>query len=563
MAGRATWRETSAESPLHKRNHTTADLSEAIRVIIGPWMDLDRIERPAFSISAKVMHYSTLYPNLKSSPMMPSPMMPSVYAFATHPTHQTFINKRNHYYAGLHPINLSDNNFEPDVEGVDSNGILTSAIIKCAYDGTYFRGWTAGNSELKNQLGDNSLLSNNNHHNCKTENEGDDKFQNPQHLTNHKQTRRSRTLQRKGVGFGKHGRVRTVDDTIRFTLAKLYGNVDANRITIEGCSRTDAGVHAQSLVAQFYCTKSDSSGSGISMRPNSREDTSNFLPLPFESDLSKLVFVLNRMLPPDVRVLAASPLPHLPSSTNNGGHYFVPFHPALHTSSKIYKYKFAIGPIHDPLQTQYVWHLDGSSNRAVGMNGKRFNIERALAAAALFADPEKTNAANAEPRDYGAFRSAFRGTDRGRIQSTVCKLWQCEIFPERTEQLPNWEYDGLHSTIAAGETAEKLVHSGSRLGAGNQVKRVVLQYDAPQSFTVIITGDRFLYKMIRNIVGTIVAVGCGHVELDDIRVALERGQWEGNADGSYSIGQRICAPARGLTLSKVNYPEDVGFEWLF
>ena len=414
-----------------------------------------------------------------------------------------------------------------------------SAILKVAYDGTYFRG-SAGHKVSKLD----------NVHHTMQKDDGDANAskgkavqqQRPQQPFNRRQSRRSRTLQRKGGYYGKNsGKVRTVEDTLRSALAKIYGNVDPNQITIDSCSRTDAGVHATSLILQFYCSPRNSTHSIQIPDDNNNSHTTNFLPLPFDSDLSKLVFVLNRMLPPDLRVVGA---------TNNED-----FHPALDTLSKTYRYKFAIGPIRDPLQTQYVWHLDGSTARAVGMNGKRFSLQRALQAADLFVDSNDENMSigTAKPRDYGAFRSAFRGSDRGRVQSTICKLWRCEILQEMQEQLPVWDTDdALRGSFR---------HQGSRLGKALTGSREEGLNVSPQTLTVVITGDRFLYKMVRNIVGTIVAVGCGHIELDDVRYALDAGRWGGNQSGEEGTIRRICAPARGLTLVDVQYPTDVHLDW--
>ena len=145
------------------------------------------------------------------------------------------------------------------------------------------------------------------------------------------------------------------------------------------------------------------------------------------------------------------------------------------------------------------------------MNSKRFTLERALATATLFVDSDDPNMSidTAKARDYGAFRSAFRGSDRGRVQSTICKLWECRIVRERHELLPSWEMDE-EATCAAFDLIEGHVRHGSRLGKATSDR-----------FTVVITGDRFLYKMIRNIVGTIVAVGCGHIELEEVSVIYE------------------------------------------
>ena len=460
----------------------------------------------------------------------------------------------------------------------DSRMIYTTAILKCSYDGTYYRGFVNNQPKPKQK---------NAHDNNKTIT-GDDVTAKPKT----RQSRRSRTLQRKGI---KKGSMRTVEGTLRSALAKIYGDIKLDQITMDACSRTDAGVHATSLIAQFYCTKSnhdgDSNGNNstqttIPIRPtggsNNTDDLSNFLPLPFESDLSKLVFVLNRMLPPDVRVVAAAPMPRVPSSIPHKGTLpirdddgTVAFHPTLHTKSKTYTYKFAIGPVHDPLQTQYVWHLDGSSSRAVGMNGDKFSLERALQAAQLFVDSNDVNMNidTAVPRDYGAFRAAFRGTDRGRVQSTMCKLWRCDIVPEREELLSSWSgeacYESDTTTNGGSNAAERCKPFGSRLG------KSFIESDIPnpRTFTIVITGDRFLYKMVRNIVGTIVAVGCDHLEITDVNGALETGSWGGcesdteETDSGASVTssertiRRICAPARGLTLTEVQYPKEVFLDW--
>lgn len=57
--------------------------------------------------------------------------------------------------------------------------------------------------------------------------------------------------------------------------------------------------------------------------------------------------------------------------------------------------------------------------------------------------------------------------------------------------------------------------------------------------TITVSGKSFLYKMVRNIVGTIIDAGRGKLSLDDVREALVHGDRE-------RIG--ITAPAHGLTL---------------
>ena len=109
--------------------------------------------------------------------------------------------------------------------------------------------------------------------------------------------------------------------------------------------------------------------------PSSSTDASYFLPLPFDSDLRRIVWVMNKMLPPDVRILDASPTPDdyiLPShdappfrtidprqrgkddGPDDGkrdrgrGDGTRPFHPSLDTEAKTYRHTFSLGQFHNP-----------------------------------------------------------------------------------------------------------------------------------------------------------------------------------------------------------------------
>ncbi|KAK1743693.1 hypothetical protein QTG54_005290 [Skeletonema marinoi] len=247
----------------------------------------------------------------------------------------------------------STDNVAQTTSTIDNNSFCyTTAILKVSYDGTHFSGWTGGNAgdqPNKSKASPKQQQSNNN--------------------KSTQQTQQRRSL-----------------DEVELSSVK--------NIIFEACSRTDAGVHATSLVAQFYCYNDqvhnntngnstryyDSSNSSIPIRPKGPTDASNFIQLPFNSDLSKLVYVLNRMLPPDVRVLAASPMPTVKSmSSSSMSKYSIDaFHPTLYTQSKTYVYRFSIGNIQDPLQSRFVWHLDGSSGRAMGMNGNKFDLDLAM-----------------------------------------------------------------------------------------------------------------------------------------------------------------------------------------
>ena len=60
-------------------------------------------------------------------------------------------------------------------------------------------------------------------------------------------------------------------------------------------------------------------------------------------------------------------------------------------------------------------------------------------------------------------------------------------------------------------------------------------------------GNRFLYNMVRVMVGTLVEVGTGRRTVEDFRAALDaRDRSRGGP----------AAPAQGLTLMEIFYPED-------
>jgi tRNA pseudouridine38-40 synthase len=66
--------------------------------------------------------------------------------------------------------------------------------------------------------------------------------------------------------------------------------------------------------------------------------------------------------------------------------------------------------------------------------------------------------------------------------------------------------------------------------------------------TFRITANAFLYRMVRTIVGTLVQVGLGHLQIDDVKRILEAKDLTSSAPP---------APAHGLCLVSVTYPEDV------
>lgn len=70
--------------------------------------------------------------------------------------------------------------------------------------------------------------------------------------------------------------------------------------------------------------------------------------------------------------------------------------------------------------------------------------------------------------------------------------------------------------------------------------------DEGNKLTFTITADRFLRNMVRSIVGTMIEVGQGKLNLDDFNAII---------DARNRCKARQSAPARGLFLTEIEYPE--------
>ncbi len=105
----------------------------------------------------------------------------------------------------------------------------------------------------------------------------------------------------------------TIQEVLEGCLEKIFGK----ETTVTGCSRTDAGVHAKTYVCNF---------SGETTIP-----------------ADKIPFVLNTMLPPDIRVYNCE-IAH-----EN-------FNARFETVTKAYEYKIVNRSFADPLLRNFAWH---------------------------------------------------------------------------------------------------------------------------------------------------------------------------------------------------------------
>lgn len=207
-------------------------------------------------------------------------------------------------------------------------------------------------------------------------------------------------------------------------------------ISVVGSGRTDAGVHALGQIAHF--------------RYSSLIDFSRFL------------YSLNALLPPDIRVRAVEKVPDT-------------FHAQHSAKTKTYRYYLFLGPVADPFQRLYSWHIK-----------RRLNLVSMEEAVGYFVGTH----------DFTSFANE---ASKGSAAKDPVRTLFSAIFHHSEE-----------------ETYFEFV------------------------------GNGFLYKMVRTIVGTIVEVGGGQINQNDIPYIFA-------AKDRSKAGQG--APPHGLFLMEVGYPE--------
>jgi len=379
---------------------------------------------------------------------------------------------------------------------------LTTALLQISYDGSRFTGWSAGNDKNNNTVLSNMLEQSSG-----------------RGAQGAKQRRRRN---RNSGGF-----VRSVQGVLQTNLAKIYGNIDPSRIVVEGCSRTDKDVHAAGMVVQFYCLTETAAHQATTMKmvqqqtdestattailknpghqpsipgkrlphPWNSTDTSCFEVIP--KTLSQLAFALNRMSV-DVQIMAYAPTPTTTSQQQQ------PFHPTLASKSKTYRFLFSIGPMRDPTQYHRVWHIrhdDTKQHYYQDWSSKPSVLE---ACACLQGR-----------HNFSSFQGVCVDDKRKRTnkKDPICTL----------------------ESVALSCRSK---------------------WQNTTTYELQVTGDRFLYKMMRFLAGAVVAVGQDKLTVDDLKSFLN--------DTKVRTNEWECAPAHALTLCEVHYDEhklELPIEW--
>lgn len=223
--------------------------------------------------------------------------------------------------------------------------------------------------------------------------------------------------------------------SVEGTLEKVLHQIFQHEIALQAASRTDAGVHANGQVVNFFVSKES-------------------------IDFDKLLISINSLLPKDIVVLSI-------------GEESPSFHPTINAQGKEYRYFICYGKYQLPQQRYYSWHYHYP-----------LNLE----------DMKKGAEILAGEHNFLSFCNAKKNATYKNYNRTVSDI-----------------------TIREIESNRLCIH---------------------------IRGDHFLYKMVRNLVGTLAYIGRGKIKLNELQAILNK--QERAAAG-------VTAPAHGLFLHEVFY----------
>jgi tRNA pseudouridine38-40 synthase len=204
---------------------------------------------------------------------------------------------------------------------------------------------------------------------------------------------------------------------------------------------------------------------------------------------------LNFHLPPDV---AIHQLEHAPAG----------FHARYSATSRAYVYRIWNAPTPSPLWRRFAVHARAP-----------LSVPRMHAAAQQFVGSH----------DFAAF-GAKHG--RGSTRRHVLLAEVTEVAGEWANQPPIWQ------TVTKPQSVPGVPGAVASLGDGDRQPKVV---------AIRVEANAFLRHMLRRIAGTLLRVGHGRLDPEDVAAILASGD-KGRAGPT--------APARGLTLVHVRYDRD-------
>lgn len=285
--------------------------------------------------------------------------------------------------------------------------------------------------------------------------------------------------------------------TIEAELDRAIKQLTGESLHVIGASRTDAGVHALGNVAVF--------------------DTESTIPG------DRWAYAVNRYLPPQISVVDSREVKP-------------DFHPRHCNTRKTYEYKILNAKFPIPQLRNYAWYVPGQ----LDIDLMRQAAERLIG-----------------EHDYKSFCCV-----RTQAESTVRTVYSIELEEESAPtgiktgavELCSLGYEAAGSigTDETGETGGDAEAGGdggiSEVDIENSSHRTQ-RADEGRIITMRITGNGFLYNMVRIITGTLVQAGKGLITPDDVSRMLEK--CDRNAAGQ-------TAPPQGLTLVNIEYVDGDG-----
>lgn len=291
--------------------------------------------------------------------------------------------------------------------------------------------------------------------------------------------------------------------TIQGELEKALRELFSISINVHACSRTDAGVHALGLVANFKLANK----------------------IPCE----KIPLAFNSRLPAGIKVIKALEMPF-------------DFHARFDCIGKSYIYKMQVSNAANACDERYTAFVPKSE----------FTLNLAKIKEAMFFLLGK--------KDFKAFQAAgsdLKGTTVRRIDRLCLTLKP--LFPHLYNYM-NIEssYTILDARLLADEKKENYVKQSDLL-ASLALKNININdeymsfiediipeglFNTPYQLELEVHGDGFLYNMVRILAGTLLYVGENRLSIDTLIEAVEE-------KNRINLGKTM--PAKGLFLKKVDY----------
>lgn len=246
-------------------------------------------------------------------------------------------------------------------------------------------------------------------------------------------------------------------ETIEGVLNRELSRLLNEDIKVIGASRTDSGVHAEGAVCVF--------------------DTMSRIPG------EKFSYAINQTLPGDIRV-------------RNSKEVDIDFHPRRVNSRKTYRYRIRHDEFINPLDSRYSHHVY-----------TKLDIDAMMKACEYIKGKH----------DFKAFCSSH-----AEVETTERTVYDVHI-----EVAPDKKLLQMSGLMKSRTEIIANAPGGASDNEGGTIKGQRIQYGvidprtAPGLIDIYVTGNGFLYNMVRIIAGTLIEVGQGKINPEDIPSILE------------------------------------------